>query len=88
MTKHKKSRASRPNFVSQNQLVLAEFESPIVRQLNPENKWVRLSNLLPWDDLVSVYRKYLPKKWTGWPYLNPRLVLGEIIIKQITLRIG
>lgn len=83
MTKHKKSRASRPKFVSQNQLVLAEFESPFERHLNPENRWVKLSNLLPWDELVSVYRKYLPEKWTGRPDLSPRLVLGSIIIKHI-----
>lgn len=83
MTKHKKSRASRPKFVSQNQLVLAEFESPFERHLNPENRWVKLSNLLPWDELVSVYRKYLPEKWTGRPDLGPRLVLGAIIIKHM-----
>lgn len=83
MTKHKKSRASRPKFVSQNQLVLADFESPFERHLNPENRWVRLSNLLPWDDLVSAYRKYLPQKWTGRPDLSPRLVLGSIIIKHM-----
>lgn len=83
MTKHKKSRASRPEFVSQNQLILSEFESPFERHLNPKNRWVILSNLLPWDDLVSVYRKHLPKKWTGRPDLSPRLVLGSIIIKHI-----
>jgi hypothetical protein len=83
MTKHKKSRASRPKFVSQNQLVLAEFESPFERHLNPDNRWVKLSNLLPWDELVSVYRKYLPEKWTGRPDLGPRLVLGAIIIKHM-----
>ncbi len=33
--------------------------------------------------MVSVYRKYLPEKWTGRPDLSPRLVLGSIIIKHI-----
>jgi len=78
-----KNRASRQKYVSTNQLTLEGFESPFEKQLNPDNRWVKLSNALPWDDLVSVYRKYFPEKEMGRPDLNPRLVLGAIIIKHM-----
>ncbi len=83
MIEHSKNRASRPKYVSQNQLVIEGFESPFERKLNPDNRWVRLSRLLPWDDLCSIYRKHFPKKITGRPDLSPRLVLGSIIIKHM-----
>ena len=83
MKKTAKNRASKPKYVSPSQLSLAGFESPFERSLNPENRWVRLSKLLPWDDLCSIYRKHIPEKETGRPDLNPRLVLGAIMIKHI-----
>jgi transposase, IS5 family len=83
MKKSSKNRASRPKYVSNNQLTLDGFESPFEKKLNPENRWVRLSNALPWDDLVSIYRKHFPEKEMGRPDLNPRLVLGAIIIKHM-----
>jgi hypothetical protein len=83
MKKTSKNRASRPKYVSSNQLTLAGFESPFDKKLNPENRWVKLSNALPWDELVSIYRKHFPLKDKGRPDLNPRLVLGSIIIKHM-----
>ena len=58
MKKTAKNRASKPKYVSPSQLSLAGFESPFERSLNPENRWVRLAKLLPWDDLCSIYRKH------------------------------
>lgn len=83
MKKHSKNRASRPKYVSNNQLTIDGFESPFDRKLNLENRWVKLSNALPWDDLVSIYRKHFSAKEMGRPDLNPRLVLGAIIIKHM-----
>lgn len=83
MQKSSKSRASKPQYVSPNQLLIAGFESPFERSLNPDNRWVRLAKLLPWDDLTAIYRKHFPEKQTGRPDLSPRLVLGSIIIKHI-----
>jgi hypothetical protein len=51
--------------------------------LNPSNRWVILSKLLPWDELCSIYWKYVPEKSTGRTPLNPRIVLGAIIIKHL-----
>lgn len=51
--------------------------------MNPSNRWVILSKLLPWDELCSIYWKYVPEKSTGRTPLNPRIVLGAIIIKHL-----
>jgi transposase, IS5 family len=83
MAKPLKKRASRPIFVSQNQMVLEGFESPFERILNQENRWVKLAKLLPWDELASIYRKSFPQKTTGRPDLSPRLVIGAVIIKHM-----
>lgn len=83
MKKSSKNRASKPKYVSPSQLTIAGFESPFERRLNPDNRWVRLAKLLPWDDLAAIYWKCFPEKDTGRPGLNPRLVLGSIIIKHL-----
>lgn len=83
MKKTSKNRASKPQYVSPNQLTIAGFESPFERRLNPDNRWVRLARLLPWDDLAEIYWKHFPEKYKGRPGLNPRLVLGSIIIKHL-----
>lgn len=83
MRKYSKKRAFHPKYVSPKQLTLEGFESPFERSLNPENRWVRLAHALPWDEIVSTYHKYIPEKTTGRPDLNPRVVLGSIIIKHM-----
>ncbi len=83
MKKHSKNRASRPDYVSPTQLTITGFESPFERELNPTNRWIKLARALPWDDLISIYRKYFPQKETGRPDLNPRIVLGAVIIKHM-----
>jgi transposase, IS5 family len=83
MKRHSKKRAFLQKYVSSSQLTLEGFESPFERSLNPENRWVRLAHALPWDEIVSTYRKFIPEKITGRPDLNPRIVLGSIIIKHM-----
>jgi len=78
-----KNRAPAPKYVSTKQLSFTEFESPFERKLNPTNRWIVLSKLLPWDDLCSIYWKHIPEQATGRPALNPRIVLGAVIIKHL-----
>ncbi len=72
-----------PKYVSPNQLVLAGFESPFETKLNPSNRWIVLAHLIPWDDICSLYLKFVPISSTGRPPLNPRVVLGSLIIKHL-----
>ena len=83
MNRPPKKRAQAPVYVSPNQLVLAGFESPFDLKLNPTNRWVVLARLIPWDEICNLYLKYVPVGQTGRPPLNPRIVLGSLIIKHM-----
>lgn len=78
-----KKRAPVPEYVSPNQLTLAGFESPFERKLNPNNRWVVLAHLIPWDEICGLYLKLVPAGKTGRPALSPRLILGSLIIKHM-----
>lgn len=78
-----KKRAYTPKYVSPNQLVLAGFETPFEKELNPNNRWVVLARLIPWDEVCSIYHKHVGVSNTGRPPLNPRIVIGSLIIKHL-----
>lgn len=82
MEKTSKKPAPRLDYVSTNQLVLKGFETPFSKKLDPTNRWVVLSEQIPWDDLVRLYNKHNKQKVTGRPPLNPRLAIGAVIIKH------
>ena len=79
----RKKHALVPKYVSPNQLVLAGFESPFETKLKADNRWVVLAHLIPWDDICNLYLKFVPVSRTGRPPLNPRVVLGSLIIKHL-----
>ena len=83
MPSPRKKRAQVPKYVSPNQLVLAGFESPFDKELNLSNRWVVLAHLIPWDEICNMYFKFVPKPQTGRPPLNPRIVIGSLIIKHV-----
>jgi len=83
MSKVVKKRALTPDYSSQNQLSFDGFETPFDKKLNSKNRWVILAHLIPWDEICNIYLKSVPKKKTGRPGLNPRIVLGAIIIKHL-----
>ncbi|MFB9076110.1 transposase [Flavobacterium procerum] len=69
-----KKRASTQEYVSSKQLVLEGFEAPFHKELNPKNRW---------DEICNLYLTFVPIQKTGRPPLNPRVVLGAIIIKHL-----
>ena len=83
MEKAKRKHAPTPVYVSPNQLTLDAFKSPFERELNPKNRWVILAGLIPWDEICSIYLKNVPASSTGRPALNPRIVIGSLIIKHM-----
>jgi hypothetical protein len=83
MAKAVKTRASKQAYSSPNQLTLVGFESPFSNHLNPGNRWVVLSHKIPWDVLVNVYQKQLNNSETGADGINPRVVIGSLIIKHM-----
>jgi hypothetical protein len=83
MKSSRKSRAFNAPYESTRQMVLSGFETPFERELDGTNRWVVLSHLIPWDEICGIYRRKVPVSPTGRPGINPRIVLGSLIIKYI-----
>ena len=83
MKRAKKKRAPTPFYVSPNQLSIDCFKTPYEQHLNFKNRWVVLAKLIPWDEVCNLYLKHVGISDTGRPPLNPRVVLGSLIIKHI-----
>ena len=66
---------------SQTQLTLEGFETPFERTMNKNNRWVKLSACIPWDDLANAYYQSFNAS-TGRPAKDARLVIGAVIIKH------
>ena len=68
-------------YSSSKQLSLEGFSLPFGGVLNPKNRWVKWSEVIPWDDLAACYYKTMnPEK--GRPGKDARLVIGAMIIKH------
>ena len=76
-----KKRASNPSYVSPSQLGISGFQTPFSNTLDPENRWVKMAHIIPWDLLVSIYNKQM--RTGGRPGLNPRIVIGSLLIKHL-----
>lgn len=68
-------------YSSSKQISIGEFIQPFGR-LDAQNRWVVLSNLLPWDEMVGVYVKRLSLKM-GRKAISPRVAIGALIIKHL-----
>lgn len=83
MAKASKSRASKQQYHSTQQLTLGGFESPFSKELLSTNRWVVLAHRIPWDSLVNTYQHSLGNHTTGASNINPRVALGALIIKHL-----
>ena len=59
-------------YKSSRQISLEGFHFPFGGKLNPENRWVKWSEAIPWDELAVGYYKNMsaikgrPGKDAGW----------------------
>ena len=51
--------ASMTRYTPSSQLKIEEFKTPFELKLDSNNRWVKLSQLIPWDDLAGIYYKNL-----------------------------
>ncbi|MEI8185177.1 MAG: IS5 family transposase [Chlorobiaceae bacterium] len=63
------------------QLAFENFHLPFGGKLNPENRWVKLADTIPWHVAEKLYAKNFPSK-RGAPALTVRMALGSLIIKE------
>ena len=66
---------------SHRQLPLTEFDWPFQSALDEDNRWVRMSECIPWDELAEAYYEGLSRA-QGRPTKDARLVIGAVIIKH------
>jgi len=70
--------------LSGKQIGITDFMMPSGFPLNPENRWIRRSNMLPWDKIEFIagsYSGYDPA--IGRPSTAPRMAIGALILKQM-----
>ena len=77
-----KKGASTHKYVSPNQLTICGFDTPFEQHLTSENRWVKLSKLIPWDKIVVLYNNQF-KSTEGRPPISGRIVIGAVIIKHM-----
>jgi len=64
-----------------NQLSIEDFKTPFYRGLDKNNRWVRLAQVLPWEEMAKIYTQSLNKTF-GRPATPTRVVIGALIIKH------
>ena len=67
---------------TERQLPLEDFYLPFSGELNPENRWVKLSKIIPWDVIEEKYASLFAKSGKGAPAKPVRMALGALIIKE------
>jgi hypothetical protein len=55
---------------------------PFGGKLNVENRWVKLSGMMPWEELEERYRKYF-SEGMGRPAKDSRLMIGLLVVKHM-----
>ena len=59
----------------------SDFELPSCGRLSPDNRWVKMAELIPWSEFEAEYAKNFPTEM-GAPAKSFRMALGALIIKE------
>ena len=63
------------------QMSLYDFNQPIGLKMNPENRWIKKAEAIPWDAIEERYAKLFPSH-TGVPAKPLRMALGSLLIQK------
>lgn len=69
------------NYTSQYQLKFDEFSALYHLNLDPNNRWIQLASILPWDNMVKQWAKHYSYSM-GAGGVNPRVLIGSMIVKH------
>ena len=64
-----------------HQFALSDFNQPIGLNMNPNNRWVKKAQKIPWFAIEDKYADLFPSK-TGMPAKPLRMALGSLIIQK------
>lgn len=68
-------------FQDRKTLVLFPELFPFGGRLNEDNRWLRIAELVPWEELEDEYRKHFSD--VGRPAKDARLVIGLLLLKHM-----
>ena len=63
------------------QFGLTDFNQPIGLKMNPENRWIKKAELIPWEEIEDRYANLFPSH-TGMPAKPLRMALGSLMIQK------
>jgi IS5 family transposase len=78
-----KNHASKKAYLSTRQLTFVSLVSPFSQKLPANNRWIHLTENIPWDDIDQVYNRQLNNNSTGASNINPRVVIGALMVKHL-----
>lgn len=58
-----------------------DFDQPMGLHMNPNNRWIKMADTIPWDEYEKKYRRLFKSK-TGNVAKPFRMALGALIIQQ------
>ena len=67
---------------NEKQLHFETFKFQVGDELRSDNRWVRLANQIPWEEIETLYTTSLSGTGYGAPALSVRIALGALIIKE------
>lgn len=67
---------------SKKQLTFRDFYLPFEGKLNPKNRWMELSSMIPWEEFEEKYVCQFSETGMGAPAKPFRTALGALLIKE------
>jgi len=64
-----------------HQFGLSDFNQPFGLKMNPDNRWIKKSETIPWEEIEDKYAE-LFKSSTGMPAKPLRCALGSLLIQK------
>ena len=68
-------------FKREKQISFTDFNQPLGLQMNPDNRWVKKAEMIPWKTIEAEYAKLFPS-YTGMPAKPLRMALGSLLIQK------
>lgn len=63
------------------QFSLSDFNQPVGLKMNPENRWIKRAEMIPWAEIEEKYASLFPSQ-TGMPAKPLQVALGSLIIQK------
>ena len=68
-------------FDRNHQYSLSDFNQPLGMKMNPENRWVKKSAMIPWEEIEDRYAELFPSE-VGVPAKPLQTALGSLLIQK------